>query len=184
MTEAPLEPALYLGVSAPATSSAAPLLLPPRGFKPAGTPFYVEPCANPYTHRSRSTKVQKAGLAYEKKAKDFLRRRFGSRLDLGPWYKFFDGHRTRYCQPDAVVQDEALGILIVEIKLRFSDLAWWQLKELYAPVIRKYFQVKHLRLLCLCKSFDPAVVVPEIVPLIDNFDPRIEDCVYAQLWRP
>lgn len=180
MTEAPL--------AAPETgfdpADMKPVLLPPRGFRPASNLLYVQDCANPFTRRSKSSRVQRSGLAYERKVKEMLRRRFGDRANLGQWFKFFDGYRTRYCQPDAIVQEEE-GILIVEIKLRFSDLAWWQLKELYLPVVRKYFRVPSCRLLCLCKSFDPnaAVCLPEIIPLIDNWNPRIPGCVYAQIWR-
>ena len=162
-----------------------PLLLPPRGFKGAGHPLNIQQCANPYTHRTKSSASQKAGLAYEKKAKSFLRNRFQERVTLGQWFKFYDGYRTRYCQPDAIVQDHT-GIMIIEIKLRFSDLAWWQLKELYLPIVKKYYHASSCQLLVLCKSFDPncAVCLPEIIPLIENFSPRIPDCVYAQVWRP
>lgn len=170
--------------------SPSPLLLPPRGFTPVSAPSRVEMTSNPYIRRnSRSSSAQKAGLAYEKKAKEWLKLRDPEGLILGQWFKFFDG-KVRYCQPDALIFSKE-GLTIVEMKIRFSDLAWWQLTRLYLPVMRKYFgtAVANIRLICMTKSYDPAVVVPTRPVLIDDFntgwvEPGYLHEVHVFLWRP
>jgi len=56
----------------------------------------------------------------------------------GPWFKFTD-HRGshRYAQPDWMGLNWERGIvLLVEIKLSRVPKAWYQLNELYSPLVR------------------------------------------------
>lgn len=120
--------------------------------------------------RARRSGAQKAGLAYQSRIGAWASdgHYLGSVVS-GPWYCYVDGGGARrYCQPDLVF-DDGLAIVACEVKLRWTVDAWWQLRKLYLPVL----QVAHGRRtpvlsLCICRSYDPAVQVPEPVNLVDD----------------
>jgi len=104
----------------------------------------------------------KKGLRYEKKALDFLEKQLSA---LGtfirePCFRFFDGIRTRFCYPDALLLLPNRCALLIEVKTRHTYDAWWQLCELYAPVVRKALGLE-LRLLEVTAAFDPGVRLPQ-----------------------
>lgn len=121
----------------------------PPGFLPAGAvnwarllPENVSPFRN---LRSRGhTAAQRAGKKYEAKV---LRNLLGTYNDLQihRWFQFDSGELTRFCQPDAyLIEGERLTIF--EIKLSSTELAKYQLRDLYAPVLIKVFEPKQVRL--------------------------------------
>lgn len=118
---------------------------PPRGFRPAGLLKLVElPLQGPRplkTKRQRYTPVQKVGLGFERKVQADFYSRFDNYVP-SPWVRFLPSgaDRWRWCQPDGLFVDVASGrITIVEIKLRHTHHAWWQIRRLYEPVLRHYF---------------------------------------------
>lgn len=88
--------------------------------------------------RRRQTGVRRMGQRYEESVQLAL----GRRYDLyapGPWLRFAErgSAEIRWCQPDGLLFDFHAGIVyVVEIKLRHTSDAWWQLKRLYEPVLR------------------------------------------------
>lgn len=123
--------------------------------------------------RSRRSGAQKAGLAYQKKVvKWAFETNHGFALEVSPWFAFTDDSDSRhYCQPDLLFIS-GLSILVAEVKLRWTADAWWQLRKLYLPVLAKVFPKQTLIPLCICKSFDPSVIVPEKI----NLHPDLYDC--------
>jgi hypothetical protein len=81
----------------------------------------------------------------------------------GPWFAFTDSSsRRHYCQPDFLLFDEANSFgVVVEVKTRWTDAAWWQLEKLYVPVLQRVFPHLSLLRLCICRSFDPSIPLPE-----------------------
>lgn len=172
-------------------SSVGSLLHPPRGFFPvrAEDLQYVHLAKNPHAgSRKRSSAAQRAGLAFEKKAKDFLSSSFPHAVP-GQWFYYSDGFRRRYCQPDFLIFDQPLSerpscLTIVEIKIRWTETAWWQLTHLYAPVVSHFYKPEALRLVCLTKSFDPAIPVAGSTSILDTLDEELPiDNVGVFLWR-
>lgn len=159
-----------------APGSEAPASQPPRMYLPQGE---VQSAwrANevPYAGaRSRKSPAQKAGLAYQKRIGKFLQPNpsIGCSwiVDAGSWFAFTDSSSSRhYCQPDFLLLDtKNATCIIVEVKIRWTDAAWWQLERLYLPVLRRVYPHLSLLRVCICRSYDPAIRAPEEVVLCDD----------------
>lgn len=153
------------------------LVTPPRGFKPASRvkrawfteePSFVKGAAS----KVRGTK--KAGINYEKKilAELALKSKWAGMLLRGPWLAFEEEYRKeRICQPDGVLVDPWEGkIVIVECKLKHTHGAWFQLHDLYAPVLRKIFPGWEVAGVEVCKNWQPMTPYPERAKVVDTLD--------------
>lgn len=149
--------------------------LPPRGFTAAGTvsearlsdsePFFATAAKRvfPSTRHLR-------GIRYEKAVAEAVQAwggQHGVAVAVGPWFTFYSAPPAawRWCQPDLVLDPGSdQPLVILEVKLVFEPLAWWQLAELYRPVIEKATGRK-ARIATVCQSFDPVVCsrIPEPV---------------------
>lgn len=101
--------------------------------------------------------------------------RYGSRFLPGPWFEFHTGGKLRWCQPDGILFDWRLGTLtLVEIKLSHTPDAYYQLKELYSPVVSRVFSPKlwSFRYCEIVKWYDPSRQFPAPCRLREE----IEDC--------
>jgi len=156
--------------------------LPPPGFIPLrkeqilNVTLALDPHGKDFRTKSGA---QKAGLLYEKKTKEFLAREKPQAV-LGPWFRYWTedhpedasglprGRLARFCQPDAIIFEKEI-LTIIEIKIRWCELAYWQLRHLYLPVCTSFYGPKVTRLICITRSVDPFVGVPQPV-LIPNLD--------------
>lgn len=153
---------------------------------PFGDVRNVTPCTNPHgASRSRRSGAQKAGLAYQRRVGDYLRLvRNPDSISSSPWFHYLDSSSRRsYCQPDFLVAD-VLQVLVVEVKLRWTTDAWWQLRKLYLPVVAKAFPDRHPVPLCITRSYDPSAQIPEEVNLVDGIDLCSPDKFNVLVWRP
>jgi len=109
------------------------------------------------------TAAQNAGLRFEAKVSAELYRCFPGFLAQVP-FAFVSDYSSEKCILDGMVfWDQALAsgeMLLVEIKSRHNGDGWFQLRYLYLPVVAKTFPNKKLRLLEICKSYEP-VKLPE-----------------------
>ena len=81
-------------------------------------------------------------MLYETKAQQRLLDLYGECYIPSPWFKYFDlaEEKVKWCQPDGLLIDIHKGtITIVEIKLKHTPNAWWQLQFKYLPVVKKVF---------------------------------------------
>lgn len=145
---------------------------PPRKFKPAydvRRGWFERPPS--FAKRNRSRGLARVGLNFEKRILGELEKKFFKGVMLrGPWLGF-DCSVTgmRYCQPDALVFDIWEGyILILECKLRHVSNAWYQMHELYKPVIEVMFPGWEVKGLEICKHFEPFAEYPEQVVSVRN----------------
>jgi hypothetical protein len=82
-----------------------------------------------------------AGLRYERKILEKLRQKYKEQVCLKPWFKYSylddsDQIVHTVCSPDAVIiLPEKKQIIIVEIKIRLTAVAYFQLKNLYYPIL-------------------------------------------------
>jgi len=146
----------------------APLPTPKR-FKPAidvrsakflpGKPVFIT--------RKKSRGKFAVGIRYERKVHEHL-----ALLALGvpglnyvesPWIEFEDASGTRYCQLDGLLLDKTnRSALIYEVKYKHIANAWWQLTQLYEPVVRVLLPT--YRPICLMEIVhwhDPQVTFPQ-----------------------
>lgn len=130
--------------------------------------------SDPYAHRAKSssTSAQKLGLAYQRKITKWIQEGDCSSWTVRPgvWYCYHDPLRRRFCQPDILLIDESSKcMVVVEVKLRWSCAAWWQLSKLYIPVLRRVFGPEWTLIpLCVTKSYDPSIAVLDEVKICDD----------------
>lgn len=105
------------------------------------------------------------GIKYQREVDAHYAQRFGSSYISNQWIEFLDGtsREVRYCQPDGILIELARGrITVVEVKYSHTELAYWQLFELYLPVLRALFppQLWTFAAIEVCSRFDPTVALP------------------------
>ena len=97
----------------------------------------------------------KRGLAYERKVGRFLKRevqtgRLDGELRLGQWILFADQFGVSWAQPDAILIQEKM-ILLMECKLTQTDSVKPQLLSLYLPLLRFIYN-RPIVCLQICKQ--------------------------------
>jgi len=112
----------------------------------------------------------KLGLRFEKQVLDSLAKRFTDRLVTGVPLSFQESPSKNgfYNQPSTAIPDGLLLsedrriLLIIELKLRHSTDAWFQLNRFYLPILRRAIGTSLvLRTLEICRYYDPGVRLPE-----------------------
>lgn len=163
----------------PSHSSLSQEFLPPAKFFPVGTVTWAQFAPAEPAYIAQNKKKVKgsraAGLAYERKAKVMLETCFFSLISplspppeasllLGPWisYKTAKSSRICYCQPDVLlVNSEEKKLTIYEIKLQHCTFAWWQVRKLYEPILRKIYPNFTISAMEIVKWLDPHIPFPE-----------------------
>lgn len=110
------------------------------------------------------TEAQKQGLRYERKAHDHFSTIFPGRYGGAQWIIFREkaSGRVRYAQPDGLLVDYTSGLIVIlEMKIRHGDKAWWSLRYLYEPLIEFLFPSWRVACCEVVRWFDPAVPWPE-----------------------
>lgn len=153
--------AASLPAPSPAVGTRSRDLKPPRGvYIPSGGIFNARfgGLAGPPSGR---TAAQKLGLAYETRVNDVLSQIYGIDYRHSASILFQDRRGTHRCIPDGLLKIGS-DLVIIEIKLRHTERAWWQLSRLYLPVLTqlvrpgtKIFRAE------ICRSYDPQEVFPD-----------------------
>lgn len=175
-------------------SEVAPVDVPPHGFAPVRELLSVEfrPSLRLVGQASGQTEAQRAGKRYEarvwERLESYCAAAFpGSQFFIGPWFEFRTmGEGLRRAQPDVMLL-RANHVLLCEIKAQHTTAAWWQLRELYEPLVRFHWPVHHVSVCEICNTFDASVRLPEAVELVRDFDEllALSDSNYHVLpWRP
>jgi len=141
----------------------------PYNFTPAGKVASVhwlekKPAYIARKRSKRTTGKKLAGLAYEKKVNKELGDRYGDTYVPGPWLSFTteSSNLLRYAQPDGLIVDLDTGrITICEIKLRHCVRAWWQLRQLYQPLVQHTFPSYQVGVVEIFRWFDATERFPE-----------------------
>lgn len=166
---------------------------PPPWFKEAegvrsAWPVGDGPWGRTPTPSNRSgTPAMRAGRRYEARALAYLQEVLGSDFKKSQWFRYAGNAGIRYCQVDGLLHCEAFTA-IFEVKVTFTSDAWWQLRKQYEPVVRKAYVPSRLRLVIVCKSFDPAAAFPEPVNHLRGLDrqllERSGDQILVHSWKP
>jgi hypothetical protein len=157
---------------------------PPSYFKPAGSVTGAWPIEAPaFAARGRSRGAKLAGLRYQKKVNARLKAEFNSHALIGPWFAFATPEGQRFCQLDACVKYDDNDFIIIETKIRHTSLSYYQLKELYLPVIRAYRPDARIRLVTIVGSYDCATPYPEEIDLIYDLAEASDDRIGVLKWK-
>lgn len=111
------------------------------------------------------TIAQEGGLRYERKVQAHLRSRLGVGYAASPVLRFADASGRRAAIPDGVLlrglgSDGPELAIIIEIKVQHVPEAWWQLEQLYRPVIQKLWPRTTIRTCEVVRTFDPSTPFP------------------------
>lgn len=153
----------------------------PKGFHPVGELAYAEfRLEGPFrfTPQPKGSTAKAAGMRYERKAHTH----FLSLFPAAPhsdwfyapaqWIAFVErgSPRLRFAQPDGLLFNlRASRLIIIEFKLRHTISAWWGLRKLYEPLIRKLFGPHWRYSVCeVVRWYDPAIRFPEPICLTPN----------------
>ena len=114
--------------------------------------------------RSRSTGAQANGIRYERKVQRYLTALCSGHYVPAPWFRYCTHNHPHwhYCQPDGLLFNYNRNLItIVEIKLGHSLQAWWQVQNLYRPVINFVFGSRWSLAACeVTARHDPAIAFP------------------------
>lgn len=141
----------------------------------------------PFIPQTRATGAKARGVSYERKVLDkleILAMARGLEYYRSPWFEFHDSTGRRWCQPDAILLSEDTAI-IAEVKYQHTADAWFQLWEIYRPVVGTAFPGRTLRCVEIVKWYDPNTYFPQAVDLTD--DPlKIphENRTAVHIWNP
>jgi hypothetical protein len=128
------------------------------------------------------------GLKYEKRAQEHLEQTYGDRYVPGPWFKYFDkgDEELKWCQLDGLYIDVKRGLIVlVEIKLRHTSHAWWQLEKKYLPVVKHVFGLDFkYALVEFVKWYDGTEPYPVPISLRPCLADANERDFQVTIWRP
>ena len=113
----------------------------------------------------------KLGVRYERKVHARLEQSYGLEYFPSPWFAYHYRGKIRYCQPDAILAlDPRRTLLIVEVKYSHTSDAYWQLENVYLPVLRTFLGASSWSLATveICKWFDATIQFPCPVALCED----------------
>lgn len=125
--------------------------------------------------------AQAAGIRYERKVFARLDRTFPGRFISHLPFRFKSdlcGWKEKAI-PDGLIISKAPGeaprVTVVEVKLRHCVDAWHQLLKVYLPIVQVAFPACRIKVLEVCKWYDPSVRLPgdfELVRDLEGFERR------------
>src|SRR4051794_22375828 len=121
-----------------------PPLIAPKPFKlklPKGLPRNVERFISVPTpgQKIKLSAAQRSGLRYEARAISYLSKELGVGFP-NVWWTFDDDDGRRRCQTDFYhIDPDGELVTIFEMKLGHTADSWWQLRQLYTPVLKEFF---------------------------------------------
>lgn len=141
----------------------------------------------PFDTGGRTRGVRRLGQVYEYKWQEYAEQRFDYYVP-SPWLVFRSETKpyVQWCQPDGLLfLPEKLSIIIVEVKLRHTDVAFWQIEKLYEPVLRKCFEGRtwSFRRLEVVKWFDPAAYFPCDPQLVQDPELTPRKGMGVHIWK-
>lgn len=165
--------------------------LPPPNFNPAGivrsAAILTDPPPFISAQRAKRVTGRKAqGKRYERKGHQHfaqLAKASGAQYLQGPWFRFeSQTGGIRWCQPDALVL-KAQDVTILEFKYQHTFDAWWQMFELYAPVVKFLFPTLRIAHCEVVKWYDPSTYCePKAILAADPL--RVSpDQFHVHIWR-
>lgn len=135
--------------------------------------------------------VRRVGQIYDAKAQVHLEQLFEGCYLPSPWLLFQAENQPRpylqYCQPDGLIFDWAKHtIIIVEIKLRHTPEAYWQVSNLYRPVLEHIFHGRRwtFRQLEIVKWYDADTYFPCDITLVSDPALTPRKGMGVHIWKP
>jgi len=133
-----------------------------------------------------ATRGRKAlGVRYEELVhREFLQRYPGYLASM--WIRFEDREGEKYCQPDGLLVNPWQGILtIIEVKYQHTNAAYYQMFDLYLPVLQVIFGGCYQLACCeVVKWYDAAIYTDVPAALCRHPDLASPGLFNVHIWRP
>jgi hypothetical protein len=105
----------------------------------------------------------------------------------GPWLRYHNEHerKARWCKPDGLFMDFRRGLVtVVEVKLKHTADAWWQLRRVYEPVLRTLLGPDDWRyaFLEVVRWYDPHIAFPQAHAMIAEPARMSPDSFGVHIW--
>jgi hypothetical protein len=133
--------------------------------------------------------VRRAGQIYEQRAQNYFCEVYDACYLPSPWLQFRTktASHLQYCQPDGLLfLPDKFAIVVIEFKLRHTANAYWQVHNLYVPVLEKIFAGRkwHFRKLEVTQWYDCNEYFPCDVTLVQ--DPLLvpKSKMGVHIWKP
>src|SRR5258706_4834902 len=147
---------------------------PPPRFKPlCGRVTDVSIRQVPSERGNGQTAAQKDGLRYEEKVQKLLCQQFQG-YRPSPFVHFSEVHDNgsniyRTAIPDGIL-NLPWSCYVFEIKSQHCPEAWWQLDQLYRPILEARNKFRPFACIEVVRSYDPSMPFPCKVDLLDVND--------------
>lgn len=126
----------------------------------------------------------KAGVRFEARVVSTLSEQYRQRFISNLPFTFKTCSAQGKAIPDGLLfSSNGSEASIVEIKLRHSGDAWWQLERFYLPIVREALRVFRITAVEVVKHFDPWVKLPKQVALLGDIDEvfTVRECFHPVL---
>lgn len=120
------------------------------------------------------TAAQKGGLRYEGKVQERLAKLLGPTYCASPSLHFVDDTGQRTCVPDGILFQQR-QLVVFEIKNQHTPDAWWQLRQLYQPVLLALPGIDYVSCIEVCRTLEPLTPFPEEIELIFDLKSWVTD---------
>lgn len=149
----------------------------------------VTPCNEPAFAKAKRTKGPKRyGLIYQSKASEKLLETFPSGVTFGQWfqYRLKGAPRDFYCQVDAILVDRSvMKVTAIEMKLKHCADAFYQLFELYLPILEHYYgEGFTFAGVEMVSAFDRSLPMPQTPKLLKNISEAQPKDFSVHIWAP
>lgn len=139
---------------------------------------------NPYPKPRRLKGAKAAGIAFERKfhraLPSLLKDSAFEKHDIraGEWLEYTDRYGKGYAQPDFYLlppKDSGLAGIIIETKLSLNTRGFFQLEQLYYPLLCKLYPDVEWKKLQVCKNMKPGFGEYPQLPLAKPFHSEVPD---------
>lgn len=144
----------------------------------------------PFIRRGRARGRFAVGVRYEREVQEHLSDVVLGNVEIeykaGPWIEFQDKSGRRWCQPDALlISHQRKLCTIAEVKYQHTADAWFQLEQLYRPVVQVLLPGYLLGMLEIVHWHDPQVCFPQPYDMTDDpFTIRHSNRISVHIWNP
>jgi len=93
--------------------------------------------------------------------------RYAGAWEPSRWFAYSAGGKRAYCQVDGLLHSEN-RIVLCEVKYQHCADSYFQLHNLYLPVVRAIYPEREIALCEVVRWYDPACLFPCGITLLDD----------------
>jgi len=139
----------------------------------------------PWPPTPRTSRKRKEGIRYEISVHQEFYSRYGNLYLPSQWFLFYDPRgRRRFCQPDGLLFLPSGKLIVLEIKLSHTLTAYYQILNLYFPVLKTLFPKWTLIPCEVVRWFDPSTLFPVQPKLCADPLHAVKDAFNVHIWSP